>query len=724
LRRILLFVIAFTAATAAAQSWEGMFMPQQVPQLAESLRQQGLQLDPAQFTDLTGFPMGAVVSTGGCSASFVSPKGLIVTNHHCVFGSLQYNSTPQRDLITNGFLAKTMAEEIQATPDSRIYVTTQIQDVTRDMVGNLSAKLPDAERYRTIDRRRKDMVAACEKPGGLRCQVAEFFEGSQYLRITQMEIRDVRLVYAPAEAVGNFGGDIDNWMWPRHTGDFGFYRAYVGQDGKTAEYSKDNVPYQPKHWLRVSAADLDPGDLAIVAGYPGVTHLYETAAEVKFAQERFLPAAIRYRRDLIALLEEAGKQDRETTIRNASRVGSFANYMKKYEGTLTDFRRGDLLGRREREEQMIRQRLASNPAALSEFNRLMSDLDALLEREAGTYERDNALYWFLQSSPMLNQANKLYRLSVERAKKDIDRARDYQERDWARLKANITRTQRTIDAKSDRAGLRYLLQQAANLPANQRIGPVDEALARTGEQEVDRQIDAFLDHLYANTKIADLEARQQMFGETNAQLMARNDAMIQFAAGLRRIDEQNERRDEVIKGAMSRLRPRYFAALREVRGGVLAPDANATLRLSFGVVRGYAPRDGVQYEPFTTVEGVVEKETGESPFNSPPELLAAARAEQFGPYADPELGTLPVDFLSTGVVTNGSSGSATLNARGELIGLAFDGNYEAMGSDYVINPELTRTIHVDSRYMLWMMDRLDRAHNLLREMDLPVHFPN
>lgn len=722
MRRTLLFVLAMTAATATAQSWEGMFMPQQVPLLADSLRQQGLQLEPGQFTDLTGFPMGAVVSTGGCSASFVSPKGLIVTNHHCVYGALQYNSTPQRDLLTNGFLARTMDEEIQATPDARIYVTTEIRDVTRDMVGSLSPKLSDAERYKTMERRRKDMIAACEKPGGLRCQVASFFEGSQFLKITQLEVRDVRLVYAPAGAIGEFGGEIDNWMWPRHTGDFGFYRAYVGRDGKAADYSRDNVPYQPKHWLRISTADLDPGDLAIVAGYPGMTHLYETAAQVRFAQEHALPLAIEYRRKLIAVLEQAGKDDKAIAMRNVSRIRSFANYLKKYEGTLADFRRADLLGRREREEEAIRQKLAGNPAALAEFDRLMADLAAVDQREQSTFQRDRAIYWIWQSSPMLDQARKLYRLSVERAKKDMDRAVDYQERDWARLKANLSRTQRLIEPTSDRAGLRYVLRKAATLPAGQRIPAVDEALAGTGQSGLDAQVEAFLDQLYGNTRVAGLETRQQMFNQTGAQLMARRDAMIEFAAALRRLEEQNERRDEAIKGAMSRLGPRYFAALRDVRGGVLAPDANSTLRLSFGVIRGYEPRDGVRYEPFTTVDGVLEKETGEDPFRSPKDLLDAARAKEFGPYADPDLGTLPVDFLSSGVVTNGSSGSATLNARGELIGLAFDGNYEAMGSDYVVNPELTRTIHVDTRYMLWVMDRLDRAHNLLREMGLPVHF--
>ena len=207
-----------------------------------------------------------------------------------------------------------------------------------------------------------------------------------------------------------------------------------------------------------------------------------------------------------------------------------------------------------------------------------------------------------------------------------------------------------------------------------------------------------------------------MFEESTAQLNARDDSMIEFAAALRKLADENLRREEAAEGAMSRLRPRYFAALQRVRGGLLAPDANGTLRVSIGEVKGYEARDAVWYEPFTTVEGILEKDTGQEPFNAPKELLAAAAKQDFGPYLDPDLSLPPVNFLSTGDITNGSSGSATLNARGELIGLAFDGNYEAMGSDYVVNPDVARTINVDSRYILWIMDKVDHADNLLREM--------
>jgi hypothetical protein len=286
----------------------------------------------------------------------------------------------------------------------------------------------------------------------------------------------------------------------------------------------------------------------------------------------------------------------------------------------------------------------------------------------------------------------------------------------------VSRAQRTIEPGSDRAGLRYFLLEAAKLPEGQRIPAVDEALAATGERDSSTAVDTFLDRLYAGTKIGDSKERLAMFEQSRAELAARNDSMLQFAASLRATMDEKQKRDDEIAGGMMRLRPGYVALLQKLRKGRVYPDANGTLRVTFGQVKGYSPRDSVEYEAQTTLQGVVEKETGQEPFDSPRLLLAASAGKKVGPYADPELGDVPVDFLTTGDITNGSSGSATLNAKGELTGLAFDGNYEAMGSDYLVNPDVQRSIHVDTRYILWVMDAIDGAHNLIREMGLSVHF--
>ncbi|MDP9191970.1 MAG: S46 family peptidase [Acidobacteriota bacterium] len=714
-RAIGAFVILATLSAAAD---DGMWMPQQVPVLGEELKKLGLQIDPNQFADLTGFPLGAIVAINGCSASFVSPEGLLATNHHCVAGALQYNSTPEKNLLKNGFLARERGEEIQASPDARVYVTTGIEDVTKQILAPFPAKTSDADRKRIITRRRREMINQCEKPGSLRCQVASFFAGGQYQKITQMEIRDVRLVYAPALGVGNFGDEIDNWMWPRHTGDFSFYRAYVGKDGKPADFSAENVPYAPKHHFKVSTRDLDEGDLVMVAGFPGSTSRHVTASEVAAEQQYDLPVDVRYRTMLARLLQDRGKDDEKIALANASRISGHENYLKKHTGTLEAYERGSFVTAKQAQETRLRGAL--DPALGARYDTANAELQKLLAAKRATRERDTVFAWLYTASPMLTQANNFYRLSVEKTKNDLDRSENYTDRNRKRLQQTITRNRRSIEPGSDRAGLRLFLLEATKLPADQRIAPIDAALTGPGTPEA--QVDALLDRIYASTKIGDKESEEKMFGETTAQLTARNDSMIAFAASLRPFSDQLEQDDATREGAMSRLRPVMLDALRVANAGRLYPDANSTLRVGFGQVKGYAPRDAVWYRPQTDVRGILEKDNGEVPFNSPARLLERARKREFGTYADEELKSMPVAYISTNVVTNGSSGSVTMNAWGELCGLAFDSNWEGVGSDFMVEEEISRTIHVDSRYMLWVMDAVDGAHNLLREMGIEAQF--
>jgi len=712
-KRIVIALLALVATSAFAA--EGMWMPQQVPQLADELKKMGLKIDPNRFADLTGDPMGAVISLGGCSASFVSPDGLVVTNHHCGFGALQFNSTPQRDLITNGFLAKTREEELPAGPGSRVFVTTNIEDVTTRVTSAVNAKMTDLDREKAIDRATKQLIEECEKPGGVRCRVASFFEGSQYLRTTQMEIRDVRLVYAPALGVGDFGGETDNWMWPRHTGDWSYLRAYVGKDGKPADYSKENVPYHPAHFLRVSSDGMHPGDLVIVAGYPGRTFRYRTAPEVQNMQQYTYPTTIKYATDLNNILREMSKGNKAVEIANAGRIKGNDNVLKNYTGTLTGFEKFGIVNQRQKREAELASYIAAHPDA-KKYAGVLDQMRALEEKDRLTQQRDTVVQWLFRSSPMLAQANTLYRLSIERPKADIDRNQGFQERDWPRISEAVTRAQKSLEPQSDRAGLRYFLLESQKLPAGQRIAPLDDLIAKNGG------VDKFLDWLYGNTRISDLALRKTMQSETSAQLLAHHDSMIDFAAALSPLLLENERRDKEFAGAMSRLRPMYMEALRTSSGGRLYPDANGTLRVTFGKIVGYAPKDAVWYNPQTTVSGILQKNTGSGEFDAPKNELDAIRTNKTAGYVDPQLHEVPVNFLSDVDTTGGNSGSPTLNAKGELCGLLFDGTYESLGSDFVVDPNITRSIHVDAVYMLWMMDAVDGAHNLLQEMGLPVRF--
>lgn len=719
----LLLVCVALACGGSARADQGMWMPQQIPALGDELRALGLQLDPESFADLTAFPMGAIVSLGGCSAAFVSPDGLIVTNHHCVYGSLQYNSTTEDDYLTDGFLAATRAEEVQASPTARVYVTTSIEDVTEAITGGLE-DVSDRERAQAVEDRRKAMVKSCEDGSDdVRCWVRSFFEGETYLKITAMQIRDVRLVYAPAQGVGNFGGEVDNWMWPRHTGDFGFYRAYVGPDGKPADFSPDNVPYRPEHHLKISTRDLDPGDLVLLAGFPGRTRRLATAAEVRDAQEWAMPMSVQYRTELREILERQGEGDREVQLANASRIRGLDNIKKKYTGTLEAFERDDPLTHKIAAERALAEFVAKDPETAEVVEALRDEFDGLLAEGRSTRARDLVHRWLFTASPLLSQARDLVRMSEARAEVDDD-ARDegLQERDWPRRLARVKRAQRSIHVPTDRAGLEWILRKAVELPREQRIEAVDAALAATGAATDEDRIQALLDRLYAGTELDDLTVREELFEADTETLRERGDPFLDLAFALTPLREELEARDEEGAGARLRLRPGLIAAERARLDGRLAPDANGTLRVGFGTVRGYAPRDGVWYEPQTTVEGILEKDTGERPFDSPPRLLEMARAERFGDYADPDLGTLPVAFLSTVNVTNGSSGSSALNAWGEVIGLAFDMNWEGVAADWVVNEDIVRTINVDSRYMLWVMDAVDGAHHLLEELGVAPRF--
>ena len=313
----------------------GMWLPEQLAMQADAMKQAGFTIDAATLTKPTEFPLGAVVSLGGCSASFVSADGLIVTNHHCVTGALQFNATKDKNTIVDGFLARTRADEKSAGPSQRVFVTQSLKDVTKELRDGLGAMTDDLVRYQTIEDRSKKIVAECEKGReGIRCSVEKFFGGAEYRLIEQLEIRDVRLVYAPPEGVGNYGGEIDNWRWPRHTGDFSFLRAYVKKDGTPGDFSADNVPYKPKHVLTLAKAPLRQGDAVMVAGYPARTNRLTTAAEMTAAIDSDIPYIIDYCEKYLAILETLAKSDPDLAIKGETYIRGLANALTNYKGQL------------------------------------------------------------------------------------------------------------------------------------------------------------------------------------------------------------------------------------------------------------------------------------------------------------------------------------------------------------------------------------------------------
>jgi peptidase S46-like protein len=721
--RAALVAIAALAAAPPLGADEGKWMPQQVPSLASRLGALGFAGDPQAFADLAGQPLGAIVFLGNCTASFVSPEGLVVSNHHCVSGSLQYNSTPERNLLADGFLAKTREDELWAGPGSKLWVTVSFKDVTEAVTGGIDPKLDDLAREELLERRVKERTAACEADG-LRCRVASFFEGLQYWEIAQLEIADVRLVYAPAEGIGDFGGETDNWRWPRHTGDWGFYRAYVGPDGKPAPHAESNVPYRPGRWLRVQPSGVKDGDLVFVAGYPGRTQRLATYGELAELAEWAFPRTIRTYQEQIDLLDALGRQDPALKIKAASRVSGLNNTLTNRKGQLEGLVQGGLLAEKRSREKRLADWIAADAARQKEWGDVLPTLAAQQTAAEKTRERDAVLAQLYGGSTLLDAARTALRLAKEKAKPlDVERDLGFQERDFARLREAQERAQRSLDPRLERALLRYWMRHAAALAADERIRGLDKIAGLTpgmAERDSDSAIDSYLDRLLAGTKLLEKDARLALLDATPSQLEAARDSFVDLARELAPLDREVRDAERRRAGAASRVRPRHAKALLAEAGGLVSPDANLTLRLTYGQVKGRpGARDGVDWRPFTTLAGIEQKATGEGDFKAPAAELAAIRALRAGKgsrFVAPELADVPVDFLSTLDITGGNSGSPTLDARGDLVGLVFDGTFDTVASDYVWNAVRTRAIHVDVRYLLWTMQEVDGAGHLLEEM--------
>ncbi len=713
-----LLAAAVAAATASlapvVHADEGMWVPQQLPEIAGPLKKAGLKLDPKQLADLTGDPMGAVVSLGGCTASFVSPQGLVATNHHCAYGAIQLNSTAEKNLIRDGFNPATPADELSAGPNARIYVLEDITDVTAQAkAARAAAGSAPVARADALEAFAKQTTSACEADAGYRCRVYSFMGGNTYRLFKNLEIKDVRLAYAPPGSVGKFGGDIDNWMWPRHTGDFAFYRAYVGKDGKPAAFAKDNVPYQPKHWLKIADKPLGAGDFVMVAGYPGRTDRYALAAEFENTQAWRYPAISKAYKDQIALVEAAGKANPDIAVKYAATMAGWNNTSKNFDGQLEGFARNDVLGFKRREEAAVLGWLQAQGEAGKPALAAHATLVKLVDDAKRTQERDLVLGSFNRSG-VLGTAVGLYRLAIEKQKPDAERESGYQQRDLPVIEGGLKQMERRYVPAMDRQLQQYWLDRYVALPAEQHVAAVDGWLGGSDKAAADKAL-ARLD----GSKLGSLDERLKWFNADKAAFEASTDPAIQYAVAVMPTLMDMEKKAKAVYGTALQARPLYLQAMadyKKSKGEAVYPDANSSLRITFGTVKGYTKLDGSVQQPFTLLEQVAAKETGAEPFDNPKALLDAVAAKRYGGLADKRLGTVPVNFLSDLDITGGNSGSPVLDAQGKLVGLAFDGIQEAVASNWVFEPVMTRMISVDQRYMRWIMQEVMPAPQLLKEL--------
>lgn len=729
MRKTLIAALVLSSWSAVAD--EGQWQPHQMPSIADKLSERGIQIPAEKLADLSQYPMNAVVSLGYCTASFVSPQGLVVTNHHCAYRGIQYNSKAEHNYLADGFLAKKMADEPSAGPNERLYITEDVIDVTAKITQDLPQD--PLARYEQIQANSKALIKECEADDNYRCSVTSFHNGLEYYLIKQLIIRDVRLVYAPPESVGGYGGDIDNYEYPRHSGDFTFLRAYVGKDGKPATFSKDNVPFKPKSYLKVNADGVKAGDGVFVAGYPGATSRYNLTSELKFASDWLYPTYAQRYQLQIDTINHLADIDNDVRIKYAGTLASMANRMKKLNGLLDGFKATDIVGIKQGREDNFLAWLKKDPNA---DKTLIANLEALLAEE---HKLTQTNYYFnnAQSSTLLSAAKSLYRLALEKQKDDDLRESGYQERDMKMFKANLKRIESSFTPDVDKT--LWLQDLNAYKAQPLKVEVFDNALSHANDyQDFVAKVDAF----YALTQLTDQEVLLGWMDKSVEDFEKSDDPFIRLAVTLHATNMKLEDESKALEGKLSMVRPQYMKAIIDYyksNNWPVYPDANRTLRITYGMVDGYQSKDALYKQPFTRLEGIAAKHTGEEPYNAPAKLLSAIAKRDYGNheiasvYNDPQswicklvsciepkndFNSVPVNFLSSVDTTGGNSGSPVFNGKGELVGLNFDSTYEAITKDWFFNPTITRAVHVDIRYILWMMDKVDNADNLIKELDL------
>jgi len=715
--RVFVAILAIMLLSTAAPADEGMWQLDKFDaELFARMQELGLELSQEEIYAPGGKGIAyAIVNLGGGTGSFVSPYGLILTNHHVAFGALQRASSEEHNYIDDGFYADRSEEELQAHGyEARVLIS--IEEVS-DRVLKAAKGKKGAKRYEAIEDEIKKITAEAEEGKDVRVTVASFYGGMQYKMFTYFMSKDVRIVYAPPKAIGNYGGDIDNWMWPRHTGDFSFLRAYVAPDGSSAEYSEDNIPYEPAVHLPMSLEGVEKDDFTMIIGFPGQTMRYRSSYSTDWSQNWRFPGRIKLFGDLLDIINKAVENDPGVKIKMARFDAMLNNSMKNYEGQQEGFKKAGLLEQKIVEEEEFTEWVNSDKKRKKKYGKVLPTIEKLYEEQA-LYRDMNVIGGFLGfMNQMVSASGTIYRWTDEKTKKDMDREPGYMERNIPRIKQRLEMIDMGYDEGVDRQFLRYFMLAALNLPETQHIKAFDEILAGySGTDE--EKVDALIDDLYAGTKLNDVEERMRMFDLSREELMKEGDTFIDFYAKVYPEFKEMEDRGEEFSGNISAVRPLLIEGMREWKGGAFYPDANGTMRLTYGTVTGYSPADAVNYSCITRLGGAIEKNTGEEPFNCPEKLVKLWEKRDFGKY---ELGCfvdVPVAFLSTTDITGGNSGSPIINGKGECIGAAFDGNWESISADYLFNSELNRCISVESRYILFVLDKFSGAYELLGELTI------
>lgn len=703
-------------AAARVQADEGMWLPLLLRQLNEpQMKKLGMKISAEDIYSINkGSLKDAVISFGGgCTGGVVSAQGLLLTNHHCGHGRIQALSTPEKNYLADGFWAQSLNDEL---PVPGLFVTfiVRIEDVSKAALEGVTTSMSERERQSVIDKNLEAIRNNAARESWQNVQVRPFYEGNQYYLFVTETFNDVRFVGAPPESIGNFGDDTDNWVWPRHTGDFSVFRIYADKNNRPAAYSADNVPYRPRYFLPVSLSGVKEGDFAMIYGFPGRTNLYLPAVAVDMQVNVLNPIRVGIRDQILAIMGEAMRADPEVKLQYTAKQAGIANAWKKWIGETQGLKRTNGLEEIRRREAEFKRRVAANPAwntaygnLLPELERAYAELTPVASARDYFNETTRGIELFRVASFVESALNLHDTQGPEAAKARSGQLIGFLKNFYQNYREEIDRRlfERLMAIYFDKVPAEAQPEYATKLYNSHNRS----ATALTGD-------------IYSSTMLADpgkaLHMLETDWGKALEAL--RQDPALKLFKAINELGvEKLQRPVSVKQEQIAALQRQYMAALMAVFPEKrFAPDANSTLRVSYGQVQGYKPRDAVRYEPITYLDGVMEKyKPGDYEFDVPEKLRQLHANKDFGRYTD-ATGRVPVAFISTAHTTGGNSGSPTFDAHGNLIGLLFDGAWEGVISDYYFSEEINRSIIVDVRYILFVMDKFGGAGHLVNEMKL------
>ncbi|MFI3285234.1 MAG: S46 family peptidase [Rikenellaceae bacterium] len=703
----LFLTLCAAAVSMAAIADEGMWLLPYLKKMnIEEMQKMGLELTAEDIysVDESSLKDAIVIFGGGCTGEIVSPNGLLFTNHHCGYGSIQALSSVGADYLQDGYWAMSNEEELPA-PGLSVKFIRQIVDVTPDIVGNVPNIALEEERNKIVEKNIEALKKEYQKKNkGMVVGVTPFFGGNQYFLFVMEQYDDVRLVGTPPTSIGKFGGETDNWMWPRHTGDFSIFRVYAGEDNRPAAYSPENVPYQADEYLKISTAGTEVGDFAMIMGFPGSTQRFMTSFEIDYMLEVTNPQRISIRGERQEILMEDMMASDKVRIQYASKYASSSNYWKNAIGMSRGLKKLDVKSQKEAQEASYQTWAATNTLPQERLVDALSLIESGVKEgwDAGaSYEYlIEAIYRAVEINSIANTASR-----IADGKKKVKAER---------FEAPFAAFYKDYNESTDRKVTKRMLEMA-----RENVKNLPSIFADVIDAEFDGNIAAYVDYLYDNSVFANEQKATSFTTNYDLKTLEADPAVILSESVMSKIKELGEAR-KASNAKVAEGHRLYIAGLMmQSPDKAWASDANFTIRLTYGQVLPYSPADGILYEHQTTLKGVIEKEDPTNPveFTVDDRLKEIYNTKDYGPYADKD-GNMPVAFLSNLDITGGNSGSPIMNSRGELIGLAFDGNWEAMSGDVAFEPALQRTISVDVRYVLMVIDKFAEAGWLLEEMEI------